>query len=73
MGREGFSYAINFFDEYSGAIYVYFLRSKVDTPHAFQQIMSDSAPYGIIKRLKSDNGTEFLSREVQNIFFENKI
>ena len=73
MGREGFNYAINFIDDYSGATYVYFLKGKDDTPRAFQQFISDSAPYGIIKRIRSDNGKEYVSQEFQNIVLDNKI
>ena len=58
-GRDGFKYALSFVDDYSGIITVYFLKCKSDTPEALQQFLADIAPFGRVKRVRSDNGTEF--------------
>ena len=59
--REGFRYAIYFVDDYSGAIMVYFLKNKSDTVAAMERFLADSAPYGSMKRIRTDNGGEFLN------------
>lgn len=35
--------------------------------------MADIAPYGEVKCIRSDNGTEFMSRDFQALITENKI
>jgi len=64
-GRDGFRYAISFIDNYSGMICVYFLKHKSDAVAATKRFLADVAPYGTVKRLKSDNGTEYTSKEFQ--------
>ena len=56
MSKEGFRYSIAFTDDYSGVVFVYFLKNKSDTVEATKKFLADSAPFGIIKQLKSDNG-----------------
>ena len=70
--RDGFEYAINFVDDFSGTIFIYFLKNKNDAYKALQQFLADSAPYGTIKRLKCDNGGEFQGN-FRNLVRENKI
>ena len=62
MSKEGFRYSIAFTDDY-GVAFVYFLKNKSDTVEATKKFLADSAPFGIIKHLRSDNGGEFLSGE----------
>ena len=38
---------------------VYFLKQKSDTTVGTERFLADTAPYGSIKRIRSDNGTEF--------------
>lgn len=71
--REGFRYTLGFTDDYSGLVTVYFLKSKDDTVEATKRFIADVAPYGTVKRLRSDNGGEFVSREFKKIMLENKI
>ena len=72
-GRDGFKYALSFVNDFSGIIMVYFLKSKSDAPKALQQFLADCAPFGKVKRLRSDNGTEFMSQHFQSILRENRI
>ena len=37
------------------------------------RFITDVAPYGRVKRLRSDNGGEFISREFKELMLENKI
>ena len=73
VAREGFKYTISFIDDYSGVIFVYFLRNKSDASGAFEKFIADSSPYGSIRRLRSDGGTEFTSNVFRNIAISNKI
>uniref|UniRef100_A0A1A8PPT4 Retrovirus-related Pol poly from transposon TNT 1-94 n=1 Tax=Nothobranchius rachovii TaxID=451742 RepID=A0A1A8PPT4_9TELE len=70
---EGYKYAITFVDDYSGTIHVYFLRNKNKAVQATQQFLADMKPFGKVKRLRSDNGTEFMSEEYQTLLRENGI
>ena len=70
---EGSKYAIVFTDDYSGAMFVYFLKNKNDASKATARFISDISPYGCIKRLRSDNGTEYTCSDFQNLMIENKI
>ena len=45
-----------FVDDYSVALGVYFLKNKSDAVRATEQFLVDTAPYGTVKRLRSDNG-----------------
>jgi hypothetical protein len=71
--REGFRYTLGFTDDFSGLVNTYFLKSKSDTTEATKQYLADIAPYGSIKRLRSDNGGEFLSGEFKKVMIDNKI
>ena len=54
-------------------MFVYLLRKKSDTIIATRNFLSDVAPYGNVKCLRSDNGTEFSNNDIQNLLLENKI
>ena len=41
VAKDGFRYAINFVDDYSGVSYVYFLKQKSDAVGALHKVMSD--------------------------------
>ena len=61
IAREGFRYALAFADDYLGIIMIYFLQNKNDTLRAKEKFLADSSPYGKIKSIRSDSGTEFTS------------
>jgi len=73
VAREGFKYAICFVDDYSGANFVYFLKQKSDTVEATKRFLADCAPYGCVKRLRSDNGTEFTSKQFDSLMIDKQI
>lgn len=70
---EGFKYAQSFTDDYSGTMMVYFLKSKCDTVQATEKFLADIAPYGEIKCIWSDDGTEFTSKSFKELMIKNKI
>ena len=58
--KDGHKYSLVFVDDYSGALGVYFLKNKSDAVRATEQFLADTAPYGTVKRLRSDNGVNIL-------------
>lgn len=68
-----FRFALAFTDDYSGAIFTYFLKAKSDTVKATERFIADVAPYGKIKCIRSDNGTEFTSSAFQSLLCQNAI
>lgn len=63
VSKDGHKYALSFTDDYSSAVFVYFLKNKSDTVQATEKLIADVAPYGKIKCMRSDNGTEYTCRE----------
>ena len=72
-GINGHRYAITFTDDNSGAIFVYFLKTKKDTVFATKKFIADTAPHGRRKSLRSDNGSEFKSNDFQRLLCNNSI
>ena len=73
ISREGFKYIINFVDEYSSILFVYFLRSKDEATTALKQFLADVAPVGQPQEIHSDNGGEYVSKSFQTVLVENQI
>ena len=71
--KEGFKYCLAFPDDFSGAVFVYFLRNKSDTVDATERFLADSAPYGKVKCMRSDNGGEFTSVNFEALLRKNRI
>lgn len=59
---NGFKYTLCFVDDYFSLIIVYFLKQKSDRFLATKNYLTNIAPYGYIKCLRGDNGTEFTSK-----------
>ena len=70
MSSEGFKYAMVFTDDYSGLVFVYFLKSKSDAVTATEKFLADS---GNIKCIRSDNGTEFTCKAFKSLLRKNRI
>ena len=70
---DGSKYVQSFTDDYSNAVFVYFLKTKGDTVPATEKFLADTAPYGKVKCIRSDNGTEFMCRDFQTLFRKNGI
>ena len=73
MAKGGFKYALCFVDDFTGIHKVYFLKQKSDTIEATQQFLADVAPFGNVKRMRSDNGGKFMSKDFRNLLLKNKI
>ena len=73
VAKEGYKYALSFVDDYTGITIVYFLKQKSDTLEATEKYLSDTAPFGKIKRLRSDNGSEFTSKNFKSLPRKNAI
>ena len=70
VSKEGFKYCIAFTDDYSGVVFVYFLRNKSNTVDATEKFLADCSPYGQVKCIRSDNGIEFMSNAFQTLLRE---
>ena len=53
--RDGFKYALCFVDNYTGIIMVYFLEQKSDMVDSTKKFLADTAPYGKVGCIRSDN------------------
>ena len=73
VARGDFKYTLCFVDDLTGIHMIYFLKQKSDTFEATQQFLADSAPFGIVKRIRSDNGGEFTSANFRSLLRKNKI
>lgn len=72
-GQEGHKYVISFTDDYSGAVFVYFLKYKSEATLATEKFLADSAAYGRVKCIRSDNGTEYTGNAFQSLLREKGI
>ena len=51
--RDGFRYGMTFTDDYSGAIFIYFLKQKSNAVDALHKFLADAAPFGKVRRIRS--------------------
>ena len=68
--KDGYKHVIDFIDDYSGLTMLYFLKHKSDTLFTTKKYL---APYGHVKCLQTDNGTEFTSESFQWLLVLNRI
>ena len=73
VSRVGFKYCIAFTDDFSGAVFVYFLKCKSDTFVATEKLLADITPYGKVSCIRSDNGSEFTGKAFQTLLRERGI
>ena len=73
ISRDGHRYVISFTDDYSSALFVYFMRTKDDATEALQKFIADSAPHGKTKRMRTDNGGEYVSKEFEREMIRHEI
>ena len=75
--KEGLRYVINFVDDFTGLTNVYFLKDKTGTVEATKRYIADISKHDerdfIIKRLRSDNGTEYTSKKFEQLMIDNHI
>lgn len=70
---DGYKYMQSFTDVCTGVVFTYFLKAKSDAVQATEKFLADVAPYGDVKCIRSDNGTEYTSREFKTLLRKNKI
>ncbi len=70
---DGYKYVQSFTDDYSSAVFVYFFKTKSDTVQETEKFLADTAPYGKVKCIRSDNGSEFMCRNFQTLLRKNGI
>lgn len=73
IAKDGFKYAASFTDDYSGMVFPYFLKQKSDAVRATGAFLRDTAEHGTVKRLRTDNGTEYVNKDFESIMISNKI
>ena len=61
VAKDVFKYALSFVDDFLGTNMIYFLRQKSDAVEATEKFLADAAPYGKVRRLRSENGGEFMN------------
>lgn len=66
----GLQYRQPFRDVCTGAVFIYFLKAKTNVIQATEKFLADVAPYGNVKCIRSDNGTEFI--EFKTLLRKNK-
>ena len=71
--RKDYRYVLNFINDYSGLIMLYFLKHKSDTLLSTKKYLVDIAPYSHVTCLQTDNGTEFTSETFQQLLMDNQI
>ena len=73
ISKDGYKYAMTFVDDYSSVIFVYFIKQKCDAVDTLKKFLADSAPHGKIKRMRSDNGGEYIASAFESVLTENQI
>ena len=73
LAKDGYKYVFNFTEDYSGLTMSYFLKHKSNTWLATTKYVADSAPYGYVNCLQTNNGTEFTSEPFQQLLVLKRI
>ena len=71
--KDGFKYELGCIDDYSSLIVTYMLKNKSDAQKAFEKFIADISPYGNLKYVRTDQGTEFTSGTFESVLIKNKI
>ena len=73
VSTEGFRWVISFSCDFSGYVFTYFLKRKSDSVKALEKFLADSAPFGTVKRMRSDGGGEFIGQDFEDLLLERGI
>ena len=73
LAKDGYKNVLNFIDDYSGLTMLYFLKHKSNNSLTTKKYLVDIAPYGHVKCLRTDNGTEFNLEPFQRLLVLNRI
>ena len=71
--KEGSKYAIVFVDDFSSAVFVYFIEFKSEAVNALERFLADSSPFGDVRKFRSDNALKFSSKDLKSVLIRNKI
>jgi transposase InsO family protein len=71
----GARYALTFVDDFSGMVFVRFMKEKSEVFDAFCEFknMAENQTGCKIKKFRSDNGTEFLNKRMEKVMLESGI
>jgi hypothetical protein len=72
-GKYGYRYVIIFTDDYSGYHFSYLLKHKNDATAALKLFIADARPYGDVRVIRSDGGTEFTGSSFKQVLVDNGI
>lgn len=64
---------MSFIDDYSGVIFLFFLKKKNDAVTATERFLADVTPHDNVKKLRSDNDTEYTAKEFQSLLIRHRI
>lgn len=75
IGNTGEKYFLSFIDDYSKAVRVYTLKSKTEVYKCFQEYINtvENVTGKRIKRLRCDNGKEYINRDIYRLAREKRI
>ena len=73
VAKDGHKYCICFVDDFSGMMFHYFLKHKSDTTRATARFIADMAHIGSIKRLRTDNGGEYVGADFKDLLIQHSI
>ena len=88
LSNNEFKYVISFTVKFSGSLFTYFVKKKSDAVNATERFLPDVEPYGKTKTLSfydevfpsvkrkhvcSDNGGEYLSKEVRGPLIQSSV
>ena len=74
-----------FIDNYSGYVFVYFIKQKSDATKALKNVLAEVAHFGkiryllnlvpdlIVKKLRTDGGGEYMGNEFKEVLLNNDI
>jgi len=73
MSLSGYKYFVTFIDDFSRVTWVYLLKAKSDVFSCFQDfhILIKNQFFGHLKTFRSDNGLEYMSKDMTHYLYSN--
>ena len=73
VAKDGFEYVICLLDNYSGMVFHYFMKQESDTTLVTAKFIADVAHIGKIKRIRTDNGGEYIEGSLKYLIVQHSI
>ena len=85
ISADGLRYVVSFIDNFSGFTFLYFCKLKSDVTKCLEKFLADISPVGKVKnlldisgvdeirKLRSDNGGEYMGKQFKDVLIKNKI